>query len=80
MSGAQEQRREGAMPDAKEQFDAELAPYQADLQELRAKLVASQTEGSEAESTELKSQIAEAERKISEVMEGTLYYKLVMKD
>jgi len=75
MSGAQEQRREESMPDAKEQFLADLAPYQARLQELKLRL-----EQNEAESTQLKSKIAEAELKIQEVTEGSLYWKLMMKE
>ena len=80
MSGAQEARREAAMEDAKAQFDADLAPYQARLQELRDELKASQAQEDEVRCAELASEIENALSKLDEVMEGTLYYKLMMKD
>jgi hypothetical protein len=80
MSGAQEARREEAIKDAKAQFDADLAPYQSQLRELREELAENQAQGAEAKCVELKSKIEDALRKLDEVMEGTFYYKLMMKD
>ena len=80
MSGAQEARREEAIEGAKAQFDADLAPHQARLQELREKLKENEAQGADAKCVELTSQIEDARRKLDEVMEGTLYYRLMMKD
>lgn len=61
MSEAQERRREEAMVEAKQQLDADLAPYHARQRSLNEELTAVQA-------------------KIQQIMEGSQYYRLMMKD
>ncbi|KGK24806.1 hypothetical protein [Pseudomonas plecoglossicida] len=61
MSEAQERRREEAMVDAKQQLDADLAPYHARQQAL-------------------KNELAAVDAKIQQIIEDSLYYRLMMKD
>lgn len=61
MSEAQERRREEAMVDAKQQLDADLAPYRAHQQTL-------------------KNELAAVDAKIQQIIEDSLYYRLMMKD
>lgn len=75
MSGAQEQRREKHIEDARIALDIELAPYRAQQNQLREQIAQSQPP-----SAELQQQLDAVNEKISQIVEASFWWQLYQKD
>lgn len=75
MSGAQEQRREAHIKEAREDLDKVLAPYYARQAQLREQIAKSQPP-----SAELQQQLNAVIEEIRQIMEGSFWWQLYQKD
>jgi peptidoglycan hydrolase CwlO-like protein len=75
MSGAQEQRREKNIEEAKVALDNQLAPYRAQQDQLRAQIAQSQPP-----SAELQLKLDAVTAEIGQIINGSFWWQLYQKD